>query len=32
MMEDKIYLTIDGLEEYKKEIEILKAKLSKINI
>ena len=31
MMEDKIYLTIDGLEEYKKEIEILKDKLSKIN-
>lgn len=31
MMEDKIYLTTDGLDEYKNEIEILKAKLSKIN-
>ena len=30
-MEDKIYLTNEGIEEYKNEIEILKAKLSKIN-
>ena len=30
-MEDKIYLTNEGLEEYKNEIELLKDKLSKIN-
>lgn len=30
-MEDKIYLTNEGLEEYKNEIVILKDKLSKIN-
>ena len=31
MVEDKTYLADDGLEEYKKEIEILKDKLYKIN-
>lgn len=31
MVEDKIYLTTEGVEEYKNEIELLKDKLSKIN-
>lgn len=31
MVEDKIYLTTEGVEEYKNEIELLKDKLSKVN-